>query len=82
MPILANVFVSGAAVGSGKMNFIKIPSEFKIKRFKEMIYDRTGDNPETIRLIYGGKELAVSRGGTGKFKRARRRTECLTKLQR
>jgi len=64
VPILANVFVSGAAVGSGTMNFTNIPADCKVQRFKEMMYDRTGDNPENIRLIYGGKEFENSRGGT------------------
>lgn len=67
VPILENVFVSGAAVGSGTMNFKNIPADCKLQRFKEMMYDRTGDDPETIRLIYGGKELANNRSGTGKF---------------
>jgi hypothetical protein len=55
------------------MNFTNIPADCKVQRFKEMIYDRTGDNPETIRLIYGGKELSVSRGGTGMFKQSSKR---------
>ena len=67
-PVLANVFVSAAAAGGATMNFHDVPADCNLQRFKEMIYDRTGDDPANIRLIYAGKELETERGGTGMFK--------------
>ena len=66
--VLANVFVSAPAAGGGTMSFHDVPADCKLQRFKEKIYDRTGDDPENIRLIYAGKELEDNRNGTGMFK--------------
>jgi len=64
VPNLDNVFVKPGISGGRTLTFNHVPVNTTIERFKAMIAERTGDDTETIRLIYGGKEFVDTTGGT------------------
>ena len=51
------IFVSAPDSGGRVMSFNNVPKTLTVDDFKDLIQQRTGDDPEMIRIMYAGKEL-------------------------
>ena len=61
--VLKNVFIQPAQ--GPVINIHDVPFDATVQHLKNMYFYKTNQDPQHIRLIYGGKELEDDRSGRG-----------------
>lgn len=63
--VLKNVFIQPAQ--GPVINIHDVPFDATVQHLKNMYFYKTNQDPQHIRLIYGGKELEDDRSGRGNY---------------